>query len=497
MFLYILKRIFIFIPTLIIISLLAFIISVNAPGDPADTLVNAAQDESNQQNSIVEKEKREWRHKLGLDLPLFYFSLSNLATPDTLYKIEDKDERNALERLIAKYGDWKEISDYDVSLKKLFYSHDSILIDSEKIDSAQQNEVKDIITNATFSSKILQTACDENFIQSTFSRLKKWYAQFPVFEKQKIYLSEVEKNYALIKTNSSPWKYYVPAFRFYGNNQYHRWIFGDGNWLTGAGSFFTKGILRGDFGMSYSTHLPVMKIIKQRIPWSLFFVLISIVLAYGVSIPIGVKAGANKGSTFDRTSTVILFILYSMPAFWVATLLLMTFANPDMFAWFPVSGVKPATGIPDGAGFFQWLKLTVPHLILPTIAYTYSSFAFLSRIMRVSMIEIVNQDFIRTAKAKGLSTNAVVWRHGFRNSLIPIITVFANIFPAAVGGSVILETIFSIPGMGSQIYESIQSHDYPMIVAVFSLTGMLTLLGYLISDILYAIVDPRISFSSK
>ncbi|MGZ6540057.1 MAG: ABC transporter permease, partial [Bacteroidia bacterium] len=234
--------------------------------------------------------------------------------------------------------------------------------------------------------------------------------------------------------------------------------------------------------------------IYSKIGWSLFFSMLSVILAYAVSIPVGVKAAAKRGSRFDKISSLTLFILYSMPSFWLATLLLMTFANPDVVHLFPASGVKPALGYPDGASLFEKIKISFPYIILPAICYTYSSFAFLSRTMRVSMIEIISQDYIRTAHAKGLSEKIVIWKHAFRNALLPIITVFANVFPAAIGGSVIIESIFTIPGMGSETIYAIQNNDYPMIIAVLTITAFLTLVGYLISDILYAIVDPRISY---
>jgi peptide/nickel transport system permease protein len=274
-------------------------------------------------------------------------------------------------------------------------------------------------------------------------------------------------------------------------------LFGDGNWITGEGAVYTKGIIRGDFGMSYQTRQPVSKVISEKIGWSLFFSLLSVLMAYLISIPVGIKAGAHKGSVFDRTSSLVLFLLYSMPSFWVATLLLMTFANPDILHWFPASGVKPATGYPENAQLFDKLKLSLPYLILPAICYTYGSFAFLSRTMRVAIIESMSEDYIRTASAKGLPYSKVVTRHAFRNSLLPLITVFANVFPMIIGGSVILETIFSIPGMGYETVQSIQNQNYPMIVAVFTITGFLTMTGYLLSDILYAFADPRITFKSR
>ena len=192
--------------------------------------------------------------------------------------------------------------------------------------------------------------------------------------------------------------------------------------------------------------------------------------------------------------SLILFILYSMPSFFVGTLLLLQFANPDNLSWFPVSGIQDPTLFDPEWNMWQKIKHRLPFLILPIITYTYGSFAFLSRIMRVGMIDIVTQDYIRTARAKGLGESKVILKHALRNSLLPVITVFAAIFPMAIGGSIIIEVIFSIPGMGVEIFNSILNYDYPMIITVFTLSGFLTMIGYLVSDILYAVVDPRISY---
>ena len=295
-------------------------------------------------------------------------------------------------------------------------------------------------------------------------------------------------------THTARWKNLVPVVQWNRQNQYHRWLFGDGHWLTGKGAVETKGVIRGDFGRSYTTKLPVSNILRERIGWSLFFTFTSVLLAYLISLPVGLRAAAKPHSLFDRSSSVVLFLLYSMPAFWLATLLLMNFANPDVLKWFPASGVAPAGGFPAGTGWWGRITGTIPYLVLPTICYTYAQLAFLSRMTRVSTLEIYGQDFIRTARAKGLSAQTVLYRHAFRNALLPIITVFANVFPAAIGGSVILETVFSIPGMGREIVQAIYQQDYPVIVAVFTLTGVLTLAGYLLADILYSVADPRITW---
>lgn len=499
MLFYIFRRILVFIPTLVAISLLAFIISVNAPGDPVEQMVRAAQtvgEVSSRTANLLEQEKF-WRKKLGLDLPVFYFSISNLASPDSLHKVFDKNERYALERLIDRYGNWKEISDYYHSLLQLEQANKSVFQDTA-LPEVSENEAKEALNTASFEAVSLRTAFSDKVIEAKMETLSNIYKEYAFFSNCLKSLNRVKKNHENIKQYSSAWKIYVPAIHFYTINQYHRWIFGDGNWLTGNGSEHSKGIIRGDFGTSYYTQQPVNEKIGEKIFWSLMLTLISVFFAYLVSIPIGIKAAVNKGSKFDRISAIVLFILYSMPSFWVAVLLLMLFANPDVFsdhvALLPASGVKPVGGYPEGAGILEKIRLSLPYLILPTICYTYSSFAFLSRMMRVSMLEVVSQDYIRTARAKGLPERKVIYKHGLRNALLPIITVFANIFPLAIGGSVILESIFTIPGMGNEIYQAILNQDYPMIIAVFTLTGVFTMLGFLVSDILYAIVDPRISF---
>jgi peptide/nickel transport system permease protein len=487
---YILKRVLIFIPALIIITLLGFIISVNAPGDPVERMVSSAQSgaEMNSQSLSQQQDKIFWRHKLGLDLPVFYISLTSYSRPDTLYKIYDKNELNALDRLINNYGNWNEIQNYYSSVNSFNTSILNLAIDTNQLKQYNKNIVAEDLNQLRFQLLSLRSSYEDEIISSKLTDINLILSSYSFLHSFQKKFEDVKANYENVKATSSVWKNYIPRLAFYRQNQYHLWLFGDGG-------HFSKGLIRGDFGTSYVTKQPVSDVIFSKIGWSMFFTLLSVILAYLISIPLGVKAAADRGSRFDRSSSIILFVLYSMPSFWLATLLLMTFANTDLLFWFPASGVKPASGYPEAAGLFEKIKLSFPYIILPLICYTYSSFAFLSRTMRVSMIESVGQDYIRTARAKGLTENKVMWKHAFRNSLLPIITVFANIFPAVIGGSVIIETIFTIPGMGSEAIFAIQNNNYPMIIAILTITGFLTLVGYLISDILYAIADPRISYN--
>jgi len=496
---YIFRRILIFIPTLFMISLIAFVISLNAPGDPVDHLVTVAQggEAGGALNETLIEAKDSLRHQLGLDLPVFYLTLTSAATPDTLYKVHDRNQRESLERLIDDYGNWEQISAYFTALKAFNAAARKFVPDSSAIKELGAENVQNLLNVTREESFALIVSHDEIVISSKLNTLDKLIATNNFLKPLAAPLAASRKTFEAMKAEATPWKNWLPSIHYYGYNQYHRWMFGDGHWLTGKDAQFTKGVIRGDFGLSYSSRQAVTKTIARAVPWSILMTLLSVFLAYLVSIPIGVHAAANRGKLFDRTSSVILFMLYSLPTFFMGTLLLMTFANPDVFDIFPANGVKPATGYPEDASLWDKIRISAPYLVLPLVCYTYSSLAFLSRTMRVAMLEVVNQDYIRTARAKGLSSFLVIYKHGLRNALLPIITVFSNIFPHAIGGSVILEFIFGIPGMGQEILSAILSKDYPMIIAVFTFSGFLTLVGYLVADILYAMVDPRISYSSN
>jgi peptide/nickel transport system permease protein len=222
---------------------------------------------------------------------------------------------------------------------------------------------------------------------------------------------------------------------------------------------------------------------------------ISLLLAYMIAIPLGIYSSTHQYSIGDRIITVVLFALYSLPNFWVATMAIVYFGGGDFWNVFPVFGLETR----GAESWPLWRRLSDQawHLILPVTCMTYYTLAVLSRYMRAGMLEAIRQDFIRTARAKGLSERLVVYRHAFRNSLIPVITVMADVLPALIGGSVVIETIFSIPGMGQLSYESIFNRDYPLIMAIFTLSTVLTLIGILLADVLYTIVDPRIGYEKR
>ncbi|HEY1039289.1 MAG TPA: hypothetical protein VGF30_07790, partial [Bacteroidia bacterium] len=271
---YIGKRILLFIPTLFIITLLGFVIAINAPGDPVEKMMTAATGNGDlaSQHSSLNQQKKIWRKKLGLDLPVFYFTVSNIATPDTLYKIENKDQRESLERLIDQYGNWEQIDNYYKSIQQ-FYAHSvSLNPDSSFVKTGSYDQMLDQLNSLIMEVNTLRASYNHDITEAKFNSIQLLVEQnnFPSAVNDQYQL--VLKQYDAMRTNTSNWKNYIPSFHFYGtSNQYHRWLFGDGE--------FSKGLVRLDFGISYVTKLPVNEILKTKIGWSLFFTLTSVLLA--------------------------------------------------------------------------------------------------------------------------------------------------------------------------------------------------------------------------
>lgn len=222
---------------------------------------------------------------------------------------------------------------------------------------------------------------------------------------------------------------------------------------------------------------------------------IVIVLTYLIAVPLGVFSAAFPRSIGDQLLTLGLFVFYSLPAFWVADVLRMEFGDPSGWIHFPVLGLRSDDyqRMPPGERFLDLLH----HLILPVFCLTYPLLAYLSRQMRAGMLEVMKQDYIRTAEAKGASKARVILVHALRNGLFPIITLFATVLPFLIGGNVIIETVFNIPGMGQLAYRAVLLREYDAAMATLIFSALLTLFGILFSDLLYVVVNPRVSLEGR
>ncbi|EPR37094.1 ABC-type transporter, integral membrane subunit [Desulfovibrio sp. X2] len=251
-------------------------------------------------------------------------------------------------------------------------------------------------------------------------------------------------------------------------------------------------LARLDFGRSLgSDRRPVWDKIKERLPLTFGMNVAALILTLALAVPIGVASARRQGSAFDKAMTVFVFIGFAMPGYWLALLLMYWLG----IVWpvLPISGMS-SLGAEDMAFWPRMLDIA-RHLTLPIFIYTFGSLAGLSRFMRASMLEVLRQDFILTARAKGLPERLVIWRHALRNALLPVITILGLSVPGLIGGSVIIESIFALPGLGQLFYQAVMARDYPLIMGNLVLGALLTLAGNLLADAGYGLADPRVRSS--
>lgn len=258
-----------------------------------------------------------------------------------------------------------------------------------------------------------------------------------------------------------------------------------------------KRLVRLDFGESFSTdRRPVMQkiwdkkqpLLERRLFITFMLNLLEMVIIFLIALPIGISSATHRNSLYDKITTTIVFVGFAMPSFWLALLLMMLFGI--YLHILPISGLKSMD--------YESLSLAgkildrARHLVLPVFVSSFGGLAGLSRYMRAGMLEVIRQDYITVARAKGLTEKRVIYKHALRNALLPIITLLGLSVPGLIGGSVIFENIFGIPGMGQLFYMGVMTRDYPLVMGILTIGAILTLLGNLMADIGYMLADPRI-----
>lgn len=251
---------------------------------------------------------------------------------------------------------------------------------------------------------------------------------------------------------------------------------------------WVKRVLALDFGTSFVDGQKVVTKIMERMPITIVINLLSLILIFMVALPIGVFSATHPYTSFDKATTVFVFIGFAIPTFWLALLMMILFGV--VLGWLPISGYQSLDI--SGMSFSQRLWDWTSHLFLPVFVSAFGGLAGFSRYARAEMLEVIRQDYIRTARAKGLSEHVVVYKHALRNALIPIITILGLSIPGLIGGSVIFESIYAIQGMGLLFYQSVMSRDYPTIMGIIMIGTVLTLLGNFMADIFYAIANPTV-----
>jgi peptide/nickel transport system permease protein len=466
---YIVRRLLLAVPTLLAVSFFAFGLGKCSGGDPVTQVFG----EEPLPISDIEQQAAAYRSKaamLGLHRPTFYFSANSAAYPDSLWDIFPLERRSRLEKLIGQTGNWEAVRAWE-----------SAAAEMAKHSAHWPASVPQTVF-ARREALFLLGAERLEAIPPGIDSLKKWASAMPMPEGFGQKLDNLEKAAQTLLHERTPHKFYIPKLAWNGfDNQYHRWL---------------SGFVSGDLGLT-RRRTEVGEELRASMLTSMAINGLAIFLAYLVAIPLGVEFSRRKGRWLDRWGQRLLVFVYSMPVFWLGGLFVMVVTQNE---W--ARSVLPSIYFdindawkPGQDSFARWWADNAAKCVLPIAILSLHALAMLALQMRSGMLSALKEDYVRTARAKGVPEEDVYWHHALRNALFPIITIFANVLPAVFTGSLVVETLFAFPGIGTKTLEAYLQQDMPMISAVMMVAAALTVLGALLADLLYAWADPRVRFA--
>ncbi len=480
---YAIKRVLLMIPTFFAVSLVVFVVLNFAPGNPAAVALVAG-DAGSGQSSELSGQKREsyrlFKEQFNLDKPILL---------NTRYGLETKRVRKTMADMLQLDGDVAVGKRMDLSEQLENWGWYAIPALIDLLQNDPSPEVR------AFASERLTIHAQRPLLSPTNRRLTP---------------EERDRNREVARDNGRvlAWKYGPDADQaridevtaFWVSWQAERaseWEYSGSDklrilFLDTRFAKYWGNLARLDFGISHRDKEPVLETVLYKLRYSITLSLSAVLLAYFVAVPIGIWSSVRRNTNMDRIVTTILFMLYSLPTFFTGVVLLNFLSRGTPFSIFPTSGfesldVSKLTTL-EYIGDVAW------HVVLPIFCLSYASLAALSRYARTGLLDVIRSDYVRTARAKGLPELVVIIKHAARNGMIPIITLLATLLPVLVGGSVVVEVVFGIPGMGQYMFDSIIGRDYNAVMAVLLISCALTLVGMLLTDLAYALVDPRITF---
>jgi peptide/nickel transport system permease protein len=480
---YVIRRILLMVPTLFGISFVVWLVMALSPGRPGAESRAMGDAQANLGKDAVKEAQKDpsiriFRRENGLDRPMFL----NLWWQDLTAEFMREEVRVAsapIEEVGVeqKREATERLEDYGL------YSVPALVELLESTTGDEQSNVVSWLTANSIRIPILVADPDAE----TLREQEEWMREGAILKEWKWgSLDATPEERAPIVAKWREW---------YDENR-ERWDYSGvrvvGITLTDTqfGTYWGR-LLRGSLGTSHIFKQPVGGLVLERMKVSLALNVTALLIAYFLAVPIGIFGAVTRGSWIDRTSAIVLFALYSLPNFFVGTLLIQYFASGEFLQWFPSAGFESEDTL--GMSTFGHLKDVLWHITLPLICLVYPGLATLSRYARSGMLDVIRSDYVRTARAKGLSGFVVVAKHVVRNGILPIITLLGTSLPVLIGGSVAIEYIFNINGMGLLMINSIFQKDFNVVMGVQLMVGFLVMVGILISDVTYALLDPRIS----
>lgn len=481
------------IPTTLGVALVIFSIFHAAPGDPATVMIGMASGGEMEGDADIEARIAAFERKYGLDrsLPvqfLNYIGPFNLLRDGHPWFSTPYTEREVLE---VELDDGTRLREGEaMRIEYLPRTPDEV---RAELDTAAATLVDDAAGEEAWAQ------AQERLVEAAEEALPALLSQLFELEgstaTRKATIDRLSATAARIAAREPPAVAAADGERLIGH--WFGWYFENGGKrVRNTGERPWGGLLALDLGKEMQRKTPVAPELWRRLKVTVPLALASVLLTYLIALPLGIFSARRQGTKADGMVSVGLFILYSIPQFWAGLMLILLFGvtGPD-WSWWPK---LPVLGLMDKDHELmtrgQQIKDVLLHCILPVATMTYGTFTYLSRQMRAGMLDVIRQDYIRTARAKGLSERVVVYKHALRNSVIPVITLFASILPILVGGSIIVEAVFDLPGMGKYAFEGLLRRDFYIVMATTIFVGIMTQIGILLSDIAYSLVDPRIRY---
>ena len=481
---YVLKRLLLMIPTLFGISLVVWLIMVAAPGTPGEKGGGMGGEPGLSTDPTKEKDKGEsqfiFRRQYALDRPVFWNGWTTLDKGEVLDAVERA--RAPIERFgpASKAKAKERLENWGAYAVPALVD----LVDDDAVRAQPPLQDRVLVWLRLSATRRTVVTRDPALV-----------ARNQIFARENAELARWTWKDASIADEREA---VIARWRAWFESNRGRWTWsfwervGVGLSDTQFGTYWGR-LARLDLGTSHVHRRPVLDLIRERIPVTASLAVVSILLIYVLAVPLGIFSAVRPYGVADRSISVVLFVLYSLPSFFVGTVLLRALTIGKPFDWFPTSGYADAAS-PSWDTWTRWTDM-VWHCTLPLVVMTYGGLAGLSRYARTGMLDVIRSDYVRTARAKGLSESAVILRHAARNGMMPVVTLLAGFLPALVGGSVIVEFTYNIEGMGLLTLEAINNRDYNVVVGETLIVAVLTQFGILLADVLYAVLDPRISYS--
>lgn len=463
MLFYVIKKVLLIIPTVILVMVLAFFLSKLTPGDAAESLmtIQGVQPQNSNANQVYETNYKQ----LHLDKPDFYLSFQPDFYPENINAIIAPTKRKEAKTLLRQKYDFAQITQYQHDRDNYVKSLSEILKDTTiSIDSKTKIEAS--------RQLLFTTSMDE------IEEIIKDVSNVPMVAATDSYLAL--KN-AFDQLKNAKKTSYFPNIVWHGSNsQFHIWA---------------SGIFMGNWGVSIKDGRNVADKIGPAIQWTMLLLVLNLIFTILIAIPTGVYSGYKKGGFFDGFSNVFWLMLYSMPVFWLASMLIIYFTSDTYGSWLDIFPPPGSWVMAEDMGLFEMIGRFSGQLVLPIICLVANDIAYLSRLTRNNIIFQQMKGFVTMAKAKGLDDRKILTRHVLPNALIPIITIIVGSIPAGLSGSLIIEVIFNIPGMGRLMFDSIYSSDWNVVFGILIIISMFTIIFLLLADLLYGWLNPKIKLA--